>query len=279
MRFIIVDGKIIEKKEVVLTEEITNNRFTLSQKMWYGYGGIPLFTENIELLKQQAAVLKTPFPSEFGDNRELFRLIKRMLNKNRFYRSGHIHLQIFYGNDSIHTLVSCTTFTGFTFPFSEEGLLGAFSTQKKFTQNAMNRLPFFNERLWQGALAEIQGTPFKQSIILNDRDSAWECAFCSLFIVSQNELITPSHLSGCHENALRRFVIEAAVNLGLKPNEAAFISPDEILEADEIFCASEEFGIQWILGVEQQRFIHYYSEKIAEELDLLLKAKAGTNQL
>lgn len=279
MRFIILDGKILEKKDVLLPEEFTKNRLAMSQKMWYGYGGIPLFPENMDLLRTQAVVLKLPFPADFENNRELFRLIKRMLNKNRFYRSGHVHMQIFYGKDSIHTLVSSTTFSEFAFPFSEEGILAAFSTQKKFTPNVMNRMPFFNERLWQTALSEIIDTPFHQSIILNEKDSACECAFSSLYFISGNELITPSYRSGCHENALRRLVIEAAEKLGLKTNEAAFISQDEILEADEIFCASEEWGIQWILGIEQQRFIHYYSEKIAEELNVLLKIKAGTNPL
>lgn len=247
--------------------------------MWYGYGGIPLFTENIDLLRKQSVLLKLTFPEEFEDSRELFRLIKRMLNKNKFYRSGHVHLQIFYGNDSIHTLVSCTTFSEFTFPFSEDGVLAAFSSQKKFTTNMMNRLPFYNERLWQSAFAEIRDMPFQQSIILNEKDSACECACNSLFIISGNELTTPSYQSGCHESALRQFVIEAAAKLGLKVNEAAFISPDEIFEADEIFCASEEWGIQWILGIDQQRFIHYFSEKIAEELNGLLKAKSGINPL
>lgn len=279
MRFITADGKIIEKINYSLPELFYGKRTDISQQIWYGYGGIPLFHENLNLLKLQAEVLGISFPSEFENQRELFRLIKRMLNKNRFYRSGHILLQLFSDGATVHSLVYSTAFTGFTFPINEDGVLATISSQKKYTPNSMNRWSFFNEKLWQAALAEKKDTPIQQAIIMNEKDSACEAAGSSFFIIAGNELKTPSFQTGCHENALRNSVLEAAVKLGLKTSETAFLSREEIFEADEVFCASESTGVQWIMGIENQRYIHYFSVRIAEEINLLLKSKAANNPL
>ncbi len=279
MRFITADGKIIEKINYSLPELFYGKRTDISQQIWYGYGGIPLFYENLNLLKLQAEVLGISFPSEFENQRELFRLIKRMLNKNRFYRSGHILLQLFSDGATVHSLVYSTAFTGFTFPINEDGVLATISSQKKYTPNSMNRWSFFNEKLWQAALTEKKDTPIQQAIIMNEKDSACEAAGSSFFIIAGNELKTPSYRTGCHENALRNSVLEAAVKLGLKTSESAFLSREEIFEADEVFCASESTGVQWIMGIENQRYIHYFSVRIAEEINLLLKSKAANNPL
>ncbi len=277
MRFFIVDGKIVERKDIHLSEHFTEMKFRLSQKMWYGYGGIPLFAENINQLEDQADFLKIQFPKEFKNKRELFRLVKRMLNKNKFYRSGYVHLQIFAGIHSTHTVATCTTFMEFIFPFAEEGLLVNVSKQNKYSLNAISRMQFYSEWLWQSALAEIYNTQFQHSVILNEKDMVCEGTFNHIFLISENELITPSFQSGCYKNALRTFVIESATRLGLKVSEKADVSVEKLLNADELFFASEEMGMQWILGIENQRFIHFYSKKIHEELNVLLKSKAVLN--
>ncbi len=279
MRFIIADGKIIERINYNIPEIHFSKGTHLYQKVWYGYGGIPLFQENLNLLKRQAEIMGIPFPGEYENQRELFRLVKRMLNKNRFYRSGYLMLQINAGEDSVHTLVSSSTFADFTFPFNEEGVLAAFSSHKKYTPNTMNRWPFYNEILWQAALSEFKNTPVQQAIILNEKRSVCESAFSNFFIIAGNELKTPSYLSGCHENALRLSLLKAAANIGLKTTEAPFLSQEEIFEADEIFCASESKGIQWVMGIDKQRYIHYFSARIAEELNALLKRMASSHLL
>lgn len=279
MEFIIAGGKVVERSSLKAEEIFFGRGIHLYQEVWYGYGGIPLLPENLRLLKAQSEIMGIPFPAEFQNQRELFRLIKRMLNKNKCYRSGHVLLQIFSFEGSVGTLITSTAFTGFTFPFGEEGVLAAFSSSKKYTFNKLNRWQFFNEKLWQAAVAEFSGSAVQQPIITNERNSICETAGSNFFLIAEHELKTPAWESGCHENAIRPLVMQAAVQLGLQISEPRFISADEVFEADEIFCASERSGVLWIMGVERQRYIHYYSEKIAEELNVLLKSKAVSHPL
>lgn len=264
MEFLIANGKVAGKNEINLNHVLTESTFRLSQKVWYGYGGIPLFAENIEQIKNQAEALQLPFPKEFENRRELFRISKRMLNKNKFYRSGFLHFQLFWNKNQVQTLITANSFQEFNFPFSEAGLLVTFSSLEKNSQNPFNRFHFFNEMFWQAGLAEIRQSPYQQVIFLNENKMICESANANIYLVKGNELITPSLSTGCYEDVLRSFILEAAGKLELNISENKQITKAEIMGSDELILASELSGIQWILGIENKRFLHYYSKNIHE---------------
>ncbi|MGC9352914.1 MAG: aminotransferase class IV [Mariniphaga sp.] len=268
MEFLIANGKVVRATEINLNHLLTEPSLRLSQKIWYGYGGIPFFNENLEQIKNQAEALRLPFPKEFENQREMFRITKRMLNKNRFYRSGYLHLQVFWTATGVQTLVTAKTFEDFDFPYGESGLLVSFSSLEKKSQNPFNRLPFFNEMLWQAGLAEIRQSPFQQVLFQNENKSVCESAGANIFLVKENNLITPAFSTGCYEDILRSRVLDIAKQAGLTISETERLEKTEIVEADEIFLASEAGGIRWVLGIENKRFLHYFSKKI---YDLLRK--------
>jgi branched-subunit amino acid aminotransferase/4-amino-4-deoxychorismate lyase len=274
MKFLIADGKILAEDEFIYKHSFASAEFNLSQKIWYGYGALPLFSENMEILKRQIECLNLQLPKNIQDQRELFRVIKRMLNKNKLYRSGHIHLQIFWNNSATHSLITCNAYTGFEFPVSHDGLLVNIAGQKKYSYNILNRFAFFSKPIWDAALAEIRGNQFQQAIILNEKNMICENAFANTFMIRGSELITPSLKTGCYEDALRVFIMETARNMGLKVSESDAITPEELAETDEVFLASEQLGINWILGLENVRYIHYYSDRIHEKLNEFLQKRS-----
>ncbi len=266
MEFLITNGKIVGIDEINLNKILTEPSFRLSQKVWHGYGGIPFFTENLKLIQKQTEILRLPFPKEFENPRELFRLTKRILNKNKFYRSGYVHIQLFWKNTQVQTLISASAFESFQFPFSETGLVVTFSSLEKDSKNPLCRLPFFNEPLWQAGLAEITQNPFQQVLFLNEKKQVCEGAGANLFIVKENQLITPAFTTGCYEDVLRSYMLKIAQNAGLNVIETDTLNKSAVFEADEIFLASESAGIQWVLGLENKRFLHPVAKKIHDLL-------------
>ncbi len=266
MEYLIVNGTVAGKDEIYLNHFLTETSFRLSQKMWYGYGGIPFFAENIEQIKSQVEALHFPLPKVFENRRELFRLTKRMLNKNKFYRSGYVHFQLFWIENEVQTLITANAFREFDFPLYEPGLLVTTSSLIKNSQNPFNRFPFFNELFWHAGLSEIRQSLHQQVLFLNENQSVCESAGANIFLVKENKLLTPALSTGCYEDVLRIYILEAAKTAGLQVAEMSSIEEPEIFEMDEIFIASESAGIQWILGVENKRFLHYYSGKIHEIL-------------
>jgi hypothetical protein len=55
--------------------------------------------------------------------------------------------------------------------------------------------------------------------------------------------------------------------------ESENIYKEDVLQMNEIFIAGEEYGIQWLLGVENKRYVHRYSAIIHEKLNDYLKKK------
>lgn len=271
--FIVFDGKVQGKDEVNLTSLLLNGSFVISQKFWFGYGGIPLFSENIGLLSRQMEILQLPLPEMLNNEWELFRLTKRMLNKNKFYRSGLVFLQIFMKGEEAQIIVTSEADEQFRFPFHENGIFLNFSPIRKQAPPELSRFPYFNLPLWKAAGAGLRGSVFQNSVLLNENNQICECIGANLFMMKGNTLITPALETGCFEDLLRNLILEIAGQLKIKVLESGKISKEEMLNMNEIFIASEESGIQWILGIENKRFVHHFSEIIYEQLDRRLKEK------
>lgn len=275
MDFLIYNDEIKNKEKVNLSQILYNETFSLKHKIWYGFGGIPLFEENIRLIGRQAEALNLPLPQLFQNKRELFRITKRMLNKNKFYRSGYIHFHIFRGSQNSEMLITSSAFHDFEFPFSEEGKLITISPQKKHSENSFSSFGFFNEMLWETTLSQLKGSHFQNAVLTNEKGAVCECAFSNIFLIKRNELITPSLKTGCFNDVLRPYIQETARLLKLKTTESDSIRPNDLKNMNEIFLASEQAGIQWVLGVENKRFLHHHSRQIHDKLNEFLKEKAS----
>ncbi|MBT3384583.1 MAG: hypothetical protein HN778_02850 [Prolixibacteraceae bacterium] len=271
MDFLIADNKIIHKDDINFIAFFWGEPFVLSQKMWFGYGGIPLFQENIDLLFQQIELLNLPLPELIKNTKELFRITKRMLNKNKFYRSGLIHLQLFWHDSQINSVITSLAFPEFDFPFSKHGLLLNYSSFKKHSEISLNRFSFYNSPLWKASEGQLRDSHFQNSVFLNENNFICECINANIFMIKENMLITPSLQTGCFEDKLRNTILGIATNINLKVVESAKIKKEDLTEMDEIFLASEENGVQWVLGVENKRFLHLFSAKIHEKLNEYLK--------
>jgi len=245
----------------------------MSQKVWFGFGGIPLFNENLESLRRQAAALRLELPQIFSNKRELFRITKRMLNKNKFFRSGLVHFRVLWHGNKTTTLIIGKAFENFDFPFSEKGLLLSFANLRKNSSNPWNAFPFFNESLWEAARAELKGTHFQNAIVLNENNAVCECAGANIFMIKNRKLITPAKTAGCFEDVIKPFIFEAAGKESFGITETPSAKPDDLTEMDELFLASEQKGIQWILGIENKRYLHAHSQRINERVNRMLEAK------
>jgi len=273
MDFIILNGEIVKKQETGFTPFFWNEPFVITQKIWFGYGGIPLFNENLENLKLVLSMMNINIPRLLTDEQELFRITKRMLNKNRFFRSGIIVCQVFTGKTETNIMISSTAFPQFDFGISKQGLMINFSELTKYSGNQHNQFAFFNAPQFQFAYSSIIGTSFYNSIFINEKGNVCDCISANIFLIKGKTLITPSIETGCYNDTLRNHILMIASKSNLKVTESDEIKIADVIQMNEIFIAGEEHGIQWVLGVGNKRFVHHYSEIIHEQLNTMLKKK------
>ncbi len=273
MDYIILNGEIIKKHESGFTPFFWEEPFTVTQKCWFGFGGIPLFHENVDSIKTILKTLNIKIPGLFSDERELFRITKRMLNKNRFYRSGIINFQLFIDRDKTNTIINSSAFAEFDFPMSKQGLICNLSEFEKYTVNPLNQFAFFNAPHWRFTEARNKETTFDNSIFINEKGAVCDCISANIFMIKGKVLYTPSFETGCYIDSLRSYILQIGRELNLKITESDSIKKEDIFQMNEIFLASETFGIQWLLGIDNKRFVHNYSLKIHERLNDFFKKK------
>lgn len=273
MDFLIINGEILKKEEANFTPLFWDEPFIISQKIWFGFGGIPQFSINLNFLNQQLETLNYQLPAFLKNKRELFRITKRMLNKNKFYRSGIVTIQLFINNPHINYVITSIAYPEFDFPISKHGLLINFSDTIKSSENRLNQHKFYNRANWKINQTKLRDSSFQNSIILNQNGMICEGIATNIFMVKDSVLITPSVDSGCFEDTLRATIMETATALQIKTAEIPNIKKEHVLAMDELFFASEEFGIQWILGIENKRFVPKISNLIHEKINEILKGK------
>jgi len=273
MDFIIVNGEIIKKPETGFIPFFWDEPFIITQKIWFGFGGIPLFQENLNSVKLTLNTLNADIPGLLKNDKELFRITKRMLNKNKFYRSGIITCQVYIGHDETNTIISSFAFPEFDFPISKQGLMLNFSEFEKYSGNPLNGFAFFNAPQWKFAEARNQDTTCNNSIFVNEKGIVCDCISANIFMIKGKLLYTPSIETGCFTDGIRTHILEVASKSNLKVSETNDINKEDVFQMNEIFIASEELGIQWVLGIDNKRFVHRYSLLIHEHLNETLKHK------
>lgn len=271
MNFIIINGEILKKQETGFIPFLWDEPFVVTQKIWFGYGGIPLFHDNIKELVLKLSTLNANIPEFLKNENEMFRIVKRMLNKNRFYRSGLITLQAFIAKNETNTIFASAAFPEFDFPISKQGLMINFSEFEKYRGNPLNYFSFSNLPAWKFADGRNMDTPFDNSIFINEKGFVSDCISANIFMIKGKTLITPHPETGCFIDNIRNHILNVAAETGLKVTESDSIRKEDVFQMNEIFIAGEENGIQWILGVGSKRFVHRHSVKIHEKLNEYLK--------
>ncbi|WP_297095198.1 aminotransferase class IV [uncultured Draconibacterium sp.] len=273
MAYLLVNNQILKEAETNLTPFLLSTPEVYKHSIWFGFGGIPLLDENLDILELEFKTLGHDLPDLFKNRRELFRLLKRTLNKNRFYRTGLITFQFFIADDKIDYLVTCKAFEDFDFQINEQGLLISISDSKLLSYSRNNNSRFGKATLWKQVRAEITDNTNRAAVILNEKDMVCEGIASNVFMVKDNILFTPSINTGCYSDTIRPEVIRIANDLNMKVVEADDLETKHLLQMDEIFFASEAQGIQWVLGFENRRYVHQYTDRIYASLNKFLEKK------
>lgn len=273
MDFVMVNGEIVRAGEANLTPLVWDNPHLIHRKIWFGFGGIPLWDENLLLLADELEILGAEIPDLFKNKRELFRITKRMLNKNKFFRSGYISFHLFIKNNKTDFAATCEALTEFDFPFSEQGLLLHFAGLKKESRNQYVQFAIFSELYWKAENKITNESRYHRSIFLTNEDKISDAGSSNIFLISGNSLITPSLETGCYNDLLRSIILEISEELKFNIIESDRITREDVLKTGELFLAGERNGLQWVMGVENKRYVRQQSVQIYHRLNAFLKEK------
>ncbi len=206
-----------------------------------------------------------------ADGRYLRKDVSRLLNKNKLYLAAKIEIQIFPSDSKINMLLRAEELPRGYYPASEPGLL--LSIFKDQLQEIHSNSGYATSGLFVRQCAARRAKELNQpnAILLNREGNACETLDGSLAYLNQNQVIFTSELEGGYNCAIRNQVIQGAKDAGFITVVKERISPDELLQAEELFLYDACHGIQKVLGLEDRRYFSTKTQWIAEKLSALAK--------
>ena len=206
-----------------------------------------------------------------SDGRYLRKDVSRLLNKNKLYLAAKIEIQIIPSDSRINMLLRAEEIPRGYYPPSEPGLLlSIFSDQ---LQEIHSNSGYATSGLFVRKCAAQRAKELNQPniILLNREGNACEMLNGSFASLNQNQVIFTSELEGGYNCAIRNQVVQSAKDAGFITVVKERISPDELLQAEELFLYDACHGIRKVLGLEDRRYFSTKTQLIAEKLTALAK--------
>jgi branched-subunit amino acid aminotransferase/4-amino-4-deoxychorismate lyase len=270
MEFYLHKGKITGHSDFNPREEWLNFPVKVKTSMWFAHGEIPFFDFHIRQANLCFDYMKRPYQIDFDGQNEMLRVCKRLINKNKAYMAGWLHLFLLLNDNTWEYLATVEKYPQREFPFDEQGKLAILSEEIKWSRSLADKSPVLMQDRWAQEKLKISGTKYGDTIFCNENGAVVETIGANLYYITHNQLITPSLSTGCIEDILRPLVLGSASETGLEVIESDKITPSDLQKADEIFTVSEQNGFKWIMGIGIKRFVRKRVEPIRAGVERLI---------
>ncbi len=270
MEFYLHQGKITADTDFNPKHEWINFPVHVKSSMWFAHGEIPFLEVHIEQLNKHFELLHRKYKIESSDLNELRRLFSRLINKNKAYLGGWLHLYVFTDSSNREYIAAIEKYPERKIPFDEQGKLAIISPELKWSKNTMGTSSIGMQRTWEDEKLKLAGSRYGEAIFCNDNGALVETIGSNLYCIRRDKLLTPSTVTGCFVDNFRLLTIESAKTMGLEVTEEEQLTPKDLPAMDEIFTVSERYGFRWIMGIGTKRFFKKKSESIREGVEVLL---------
>jgi branched-chain amino acid aminotransferase len=206
-----------------------------------------------------------------ADGRYLRKDVSRLLNKNKLYLAAKIEIQIYPSDSKVNILLRAEEMPRGYYPISEPGLLLSIFTEQLLDIHANSGYATSGLFVRQCAARQAKELNQPNAILLSREGNACETLDGSFAWLNQDHLFFTSEREGGYICAIREQVIQSAKDAGFITVVKDRISPDELLQAEELFLYDACHGIQKVLGLEDRRYFSTKTQLIAEKLSALAK--------
>jgi branched-chain amino acid aminotransferase len=206
-----------------------------------------------------------------SDGRLLRKDVSRLLNKNKLYLSARIEIQIYSVDHKINILLRTSEMERDFYPIQEPGVIVSFYHHHKLDISPVPS--YFTTGLFVRQAAARMAKELNQPsmILLNREGNACESLHGSFAILNNKVVTFLSATSGGYRCAITEEVIQSVQMAGYHTVEKEKITPEELLEAEELFIFDACYGIRKVLGLEDSRYFSTKTQIIADKLSELAR--------
>ncbi len=255
--YININGKVVEEKEAAISPYDHGYLYGVGVfETFRTYNGHPfLFTDHFNRLCESLQALQISLPYT---EVELLQEVKRTIEANEI-GDAYVRLNISAGIEEIGlrtdpylapTIIIYVKPIGQPVRKEKQGMILTLRRNSPEGQMRLKSHHYLNNIL---AKREVGNDPSVEGIFLSQEGFLAEGIVSNLFWVKNDEVYTPSLSTGILNGITRRYVMNAAKNLGISVIQGNFVK-ENLFDADEVFVTN---SIQEIVPLHHIEHVEY----------------------
>ncbi len=237
---------------------------------------VQFINDHYNRIIKASQILSIDLPDFFSLN-FLKAQVTGLLNRTKLFQAARIKLTVFRtgegyyipAQNSSDIIIEATYLGKGAYELNEEGItVGIYNDMYK-QKTLFGSIKSINAQLYilAGIFAKKNG--YNDALLLNNDGYIVEATSSNIFLVKDKHVFTPPLLSGCVEGIMRKQIISIAKDLGYIVNADSMISPNDLLNMDELFLTNAINGIKYISGFKNRRYFKRCANEFIQELNKL----------
>ncbi|MCX5714349.1 MAG: aminotransferase class IV [Candidatus Omnitrophica bacterium] len=237
---VFLNGKFIPAQEAMLPVVTPGFLYGwgLFESMRALRGKIIYLDAHLERLRDSCALVGIKLSYS---TREFKNIIRKVIAQNNF-TDAYIRLTLWKSEQGTDILVRVIKYKAFSIAKYHKGFRLYLSSFTKDEHSLLSRLKTTNYLLSLLAYQEAKEKGFDEALILNCGGYISEAARSNIFLIKENQILTPDLACGGLDGITRRVILDLAAKFKIKIYEGKFVIRD-LLNAEEAFLTNSLIGV------------------------------------
>lgn len=231
----------------------------LIETMLWHKGNIPLYALHAQRLQQSLDALG--FPQI--DTDLLFAEIKKTV-LDITEAQQMIRVQFFRNDNTLEFVIECMPVEQSLITWNDKGLSIGIAKSVTKSSDGISHLKSTSRLNYIVAKKEAEQNSWDDALLLNQYGRIAESTISNVFIIKDNEIITPPLAEGCIAGIMRRYLLDKETIAGMPVHEKA-LDIAILLNADEIFLTNAIRGIQPVSRYNNKAYPNALTRKVFDE--------------
>ena len=148
--------------------------------------------------------------------------------------------------------------------YNEEGLITGIYKEARKTADAFSAIKSNNYLPYAMAARWCKKTGLDDALVMNCYGRIAEATTSNVFIVKDGVVQTPPLSEGCINGVVRRYLLQYMRDKNTRLEEKA-LTPEEVLNADELFLTNAGFYIRWVKRCGEKMYSNDFSKRLFDD--------------
>ncbi|MBX9780147.1 MAG: aminotransferase class IV [Chitinophagaceae bacterium] len=273
-KFLSLNGKMIESSNPVLLADNRSFRYGDGFFETIRWEGNTAFLWEYHVKRFFSTLNELAFVTPtWWDEAFLKSSIQALVVKNKHERQARIRCTVFRGEGGIYDantnipqlIIQSWPLEGGLFDLNSNGL------DINIFRNAIKTADSYSALKTNSAMPYIMAAQFAKSnryndaILLNQWGRVADTTIANIFIINNNNIITPPVSEGCVNGVFRRFLLKKLDKTGFGAQELA-ISEHILKNANQIFLTNAIKGIKWVKNIGSLTYSNKFMDELVGEI-------------